>query len=76
MALARASGSRRGTTLPVSPTIRAESPTSVTAQGTPQAMDSPTTLGNDSPADEEVDAGPATEDQAASRGERRERARA
>src|ERR671921_305454 len=41
-ASARAAGSLGGTTRPVSSTIEAESPTSVTAQGTPQAIASPT----------------------------------
>ena len=44
-AAARAWGSRGGTTRPVSPTIEAESPTSVTTHGTPQAMASPTARG-------------------------------
>ena len=42
-------GSRRGTTRPVSPTSRAESPTSVTAHGTPQAIASPTVFGKPFP---------------------------
>ena len=45
-----------GTTRPVSPTIYAESPTSVTTHGTPQAIASPNTLGKASPQEEEEDA--------------------
>src|SRR5215213_5563594 len=48
-ASARAAGSLGGTTRPVSPTIEAESQTSVTTQGIPQAMASPTISGHASP---------------------------
>src|SRR5438105_3757468 len=48
-ALAKASGSREPTMTPVSPTMCAESPTSVATQGTPQAIASPITLGKPSP---------------------------
>jgi len=38
----------------VSPTIQAESPTSVTTHGTPQAIASPTAFGKPSPREEDV----------------------
>jgi hypothetical protein len=43
------------TSTPVSPTIGRESPTSVTTQGTSQAIASPITLGTPSPQDDSVD---------------------
>src|SRR5512145_1869980 len=46
---ASASGSFGGTTIPVSATIHAASPTFVTTQGFPHAMASPMALGNPSP---------------------------
>src|SRR5713101_3417547 len=53
-ALAKACGSLGGTILPVSPTSSAESPTSVTTQGTPHAIASATELDVPSPyADDE-----------------------
>ncbi len=48
-ASASAAGSPEGTTMPVSPTIDRESPTSVTTQGTPQAIASTMMLPNPSP---------------------------
>src|ERR1041385_5094506 len=51
---ARAPGLFGGTTMPVSPTRNPESPTSVTTQGTPQAIASAIALGVPSPkADDE-----------------------
>ena len=47
-------GRRDGTTQPVSPTIAAESPTSVTTQGTPHAIASPTTRGKASLTDDDT----------------------
>src|ERR1017187_7146329 len=54
IASASALGSHLGTTIPVSPTIRAESPASVTTQGAPQAMASATEFGKPSLREEET----------------------
>ena len=48
-AVASASGQCEGTICPVLPTMIAESPTSVTTHGTPQAMASPMAFENPSP---------------------------
>ena len=54
MAAARAGMSPDRTTRPVSPTMAAESPTSVTTQGIPQAIASPSTFGNPSLNDDDM----------------------
>ena len=53
IAFASAPGSRGGTTIPVSPTIARESPTSVTTAGQPAAMPSATAFEN--PSEQELD---------------------